>query len=588
MAMRVEKTQSIDHLGIVSAIVFNLKIVEEIDSRIPVTDKSHVSMGQRVLAMILNGLGFTNERLYLVPQFFENKPLDILIGPGVEAWHLNDDCLGRALDAIYEYGTTKLFSEIAFAIAIARNLSGMFSHLDTTTLSLFGSYDTDNIDKTDVEPVSTPASNLTPLSKSIRDSLADPDVSKKPVVITHGHSKDHRPDLKQVVLSMVTTGPAGIPIFMEVLDGNNSDKVSFHNTINKVSAIRKELSLAPIFKWVADSALYTKDKLLNHNNKLIWITRVPATLANVKSLTQMPDENFEWVEIDSGYRFTSLCSTYGGIRQRWLLIFSKQAYDREISTFEKKLSDQEKSIQNELWHFGNRGFSCIEDAYAALIELTSKWKFHYLHDIKINEILHFEGKGRPKKDRLPTSVEYKIACTISRNELAIQLMRNTKGRFILATNDMEMNEKDMYTMSDIDVFNEYKAQSQVERGFRFIKDPWFMVDSVFLKKPERIEALMMIMTLTLLVYNIGEYELREKLKNNNDTVPNQVGKQVKNPTLRWVFQLMQGIHVVYISTTHIEYSAEKVVTNITEGIEKIIRYFGLYAINIYMLPNTAP
>ncbi|MCP4653730.1 MAG: DUF4277 domain-containing protein, partial [Candidatus Omnitrophica bacterium] len=140
MKIKEIRSTNLDHQGIISAIVFNLKIVEEIDKRIPVTDKSHVSMGQRVLAMILNGLGFTNERLYLVPLFFENKPLGRLIGPGIEPGHLNDDCLGRALDTIAEYGTTKLFSEIAFAIAVAQNLVGKSAHLDTTSLSVFGDY----------------------------------------------------------------------------------------------------------------------------------------------------------------------------------------------------------------------------------------------------------------------------------------------------------------------------------------------------------------------------------------------------------------------------------------------------------------
>jgi transposase len=51
--------------------------------------------------MLLNGLGFTNRQLYLVPQFFENKPLELLIRDGIEANNLNDTVLGRALDSLY-------------------------------------------------------------------------------------------------------------------------------------------------------------------------------------------------------------------------------------------------------------------------------------------------------------------------------------------------------------------------------------------------------------------------------------------------------------------------------------------------------
>jgi transposase len=72
----------------------------------------------------------------------------------------------------------------------------------------------------------------------------------------------------------------------------------------------------------------------------------------------------------------------------------------------------------------------------------------------------------------------------------------------------------------------------VEGGFRFLKDPWFMVDSTFLKLPSRIEALMMIMTLCLLVYNVGQYRLRKSLEAQNTTLPNQLGKEISNPTLK--------------------------------------------------------
>ena len=67
-------------------------------------EQRQVSVGQCVKAMILNGLGFVNRALYLMPHFFKDKPVERLLGEGVAAEHLNDDALGRALDAIYAYG----------------------------------------------------------------------------------------------------------------------------------------------------------------------------------------------------------------------------------------------------------------------------------------------------------------------------------------------------------------------------------------------------------------------------------------------------------------------------------------------------
>ncbi len=98
-----------------------------------------------------------------------------------------------------------------------------------------------------------------------------------------------------------------------------------------------------------------------------------------------------------------------------------------------------------------------------------------------------------------------------------------------------------------EILDLYKSQQKVERGFRFLKDPWFMVDGFYLKKPERIETLMAIMILTLFVYNYGQYKLRKALKDAKETLLNQKGKNVTKPTLKWVFQLMQGISVVLIN-----------------------------------------
>ncbi len=88
------------------------------------------------------------------------------------------------------------------------------------------------------------------------------------------------------------------------------------------------------------------------------------------------------------------------------------------------------------------------------------------------------------------------------------------------------------------MLGDYKTQQDVEGGFRFLKDPWFMLDSVFLKKPSRISALMMVMTLCLMVYNVAEHRMRKNLVANEETLPNQKGKAISNPTLRWVFQII--------------------------------------------------
>jgi transposase len=97
-----------------------------------------VTVGHAVKAMVLNGLGFVNQQLYLVPHFFHNKPLPRLIAPGIQASYLNDDTLGRALDTPYETGLTELYSLIAATAAKRLGLAPTFTHLATTSFHVDG------------------------------------------------------------------------------------------------------------------------------------------------------------------------------------------------------------------------------------------------------------------------------------------------------------------------------------------------------------------------------------------------------------------------------------------------------------------
>src|SRR5690625_2343889 len=317
------QTATMDHHGLVSALCKDLKIAERIDEKIPFDSQRKVTPGKAVVAMILNGLGFTNRRLYLTPQFFASKPVELLIDPHLHAEDFTDHTLGHALDDLSSYGVSKLFAEVAFSAALENNLLGLTHHLDTTSLSVQGKYEVED----------------------------DPQT----IEITHGYSKDHRPDLNQAVLSLVVNGPSSMPLWMEPLDGNSSDKTSFHETINRVHEFQKQID--PRSKWVADSALYTKNRLLK-NNDFKWLTRVPETIKEAKNLLEIADKEISWVELEKGYKTCSLSSHYGGIEQRWLLVFSQQAYQREEKTLEKRLAFREQELKKQLWHLGNEVFAC--------------------------------------------------------------------------------------------------------------------------------------------------------------------------------------------------------------------------------------
>ncbi|MCH9763193.1 MAG: IS1634 family transposase [Gammaproteobacteria bacterium] len=529
-------TEVIDHHGLVAAVSRDLGIAEKINRRIGSKDpRRKIQPGLATVAMIINGLGFTNRRLYLTPQFFQSKAMESLFEENVCAKDFDDHALGKALDEIADYGSSKLFGEMAFEIAMEQGVLGPKAHLDSTSFVLHGEY----------------ADNS----------------SEEMIEVTHGYSKDHRPDLKQVMMSLTMSGAANLPIWMEPLNGNSSDKTSFHETIGRVCAFQKQLKTADDFFWVADSALYVPDKLLACSD-INWLSRVPENIKACANLVSVPSEDVQWTNGENGYKWTEVCSKHGDIKQRWLLVFSQQAYDRESKTLMRRIAKEEAECLKASRNLDKQVFGCLHDAEKHVIQLNKKYRYHVLQTI-IEPIEKYECRGRPNPLTPKVLAGYRVICTVQKNEEQITSVFNKKGRFILATNQLNQEE-----LPAEKILTQYKEQQSVEGGFRFLKDPWFMVDSFFVKTKRRIEALMMIMTLCLLVYNFAQYRVRKNLKDQNENLPNQLGKPINNPTVKWLFQCMEGISIIKTGT-------QAMIANLDDLKCKIITLFGATACQIY-------
>jgi transposase len=542
----------LDHLGLVATTIEKIGLIGKIDSRLPLAN-SKTTMGQRIAAMIFNGLGFIDDRLYMFPEFLSNKPIDRLFKGNLRAENFNDDALGRCLDSIYEYGVTKLFSEIAFEIGIEQKLLGRTFNVDTTSLTVYGEYEEVEIN----EP------------KKVGQDLISSDPSEG-ATPKHGYSKDHRPDLKQMVLNLATTGSAGFPIWMEAHSGNASDKKILQEAAKRMSTLCKGLKEAPSFMTVGDSAIY--DACIKEAGDMLWLTRVPERHKAAKNLLQYSDETYGWRTLSNGYKICVVETRYRNVHQRWAIVYSEQAYQRECKTMEKHIQSIEEKLTKELWHLGNQTFHCENDANDALTEFNKKLSYHKV-SATITPLFQHKGKGRPTKDAIPKIIGYQITGELSRDDDKIAIIRNGKGRFLLATNQL-----DIEALPDEDILSEYKGQSKTESGFKFIKDDTFEVSSIFLKKPGRIAALMMVMTLCLMIYAIAQFELRSALAAAEDTIPTQTKKETCKPSMKWVYRLFQGVQVI---TLTIQEVTQEIVINLKAVQKKIIRYFGVRAMEIY-------
>ena len=151
--------ERLDHLGLISSVINDLRLIDMVDTRLVPDEQEEITPGQAVAGMILNGLGFANRPLSLTPQFFMNKPLDLLFRREIRAEMFNRFKLGRTLDEVHAYGCDLLFSELALAVCVQEGIDQRFHHLDTTSFSLSGDY--------------------------------VPESDEQAITITHGYSKDH-------------------------------------------------------------------------------------------------------------------------------------------------------------------------------------------------------------------------------------------------------------------------------------------------------------------------------------------------------------------------------------------------------------
>jgi transposase len=500
------ETQRIDHLGIVAGVCQEISLIEQIDGQVKTSERK-VSCGKGSQAMILNALGFVGRALYLTPDYFENKPVDLLIGPELSGSDFNDDTLARCLDDLYEAGVTEVFYKVAAHALQVYGIQSKFVHLDSSSFHLHGAYDRQ-------EP------------------------GQEAITITYGYSKDHRPDLKQVVVQLITSYKSALPVWFEALSGNSNDKKTFTAT---VKAYCKQLSVSERAYVVMDSAGFTAATLKAAEEQDVrWLMRVPETLAQAKQLVRDTLEA-DMSEIEPGYKGNEVESEYAGVKQRWLIIFSEAAQVRELKTLEKAQAKELEAAQKEWRKIEGQTFNCVADAEQALAQFNKRWKYHQA-TAQVNPITQYARRGRPSAEDQKEVIGYNLQGSVEVNATAVDDAKGTLGRFIIATNEL-----DVELLSVAGMLENYTDQGiSVERGFRFLKDPLFFANSLFLKKPERIMALLMIMGLALLVYFLAERKLRLALKAMNATIPNQLRKPTQTPTIRWVFQMFQGLDILLI------------------------------------------
>ena len=439
------------------------------------------------------------------------------------------------MDKLFIKGLAEIFLAISSQVIEKFNISLKSSHLDSTSLHLHGEYNN-----------SLP--NVIIHNNSSNSEIESP----RPIEITYGYSRDHRPDLKQFIIDLISSGDGDVPIFLKTASGNQSDSSSFAKIfLEYKEQMQKEEIKNEDSLMVADAALYNA-KNISSLSGTKWLCRVPMTIGLAKDVVStLLSPDFISSSL-TGYYYSVVKSNYGGVEQRWLVVESTERKESDLRQLEKRISKSKNSASDKLKKLLNSKFNSRDCAVKAVDNLNKKLKYH-----QIDNISYFERESDNKKDKINF---YQVDASLSENINAIKIAYQSAGRFVLATNILD--EK---SLSNDEMLSEYKAQQSCERGFGFLKDPLFFADSIFLKSPERIEAMAMIMGLCLLVYTLAQRQIRKALSAAESTIKNQLGKSVNNPTMRWIFQCFQSIHLV-------EFDDEISISNLTEERKYILSF----------------
>ena len=297
-------SKRLDHHGIVAGVIKDLGLIPLIDETLGSSGCEEISEGEAVAAMIINGLGFTDRPLSLTPQFFNQVPVEELFREGVEASHFNRHKLSRALEKIQKYGSSRFFLLLANSAAQQEGIAkDKPVSLDTTSFSVTG------------------------------EKYEDTDENE--VRISHGFSKDHRPDLPQIIQELIVSHDGSVPLAMCCHSGNDSDNTVF---TERCEELKSKLEFSEGDKiLVADSKLYC-EKNSGHLKEISFVTRIPETIAAARELIQKScSEPDEWEAFGGEYQCKRYSIEHYGIDQTWIIAYSQQGLLRASKGIEKTL-----------------------------------------------------------------------------------------------------------------------------------------------------------------------------------------------------------------------------------------------------------
>ncbi len=517
-AMEGAATYNVGLGVVVREFVQRMQFVETLNEMLPWDAKQcAVSPGQRILAVVM---AFIEDRraLYLMPELYEDRDVELLLGAGVRAGQLNDKALGRALDKLWDADAKRVYSTICFRAVEAYEVTIGRLHCDTTSISLEGAYE-----------------------------HQDGEGPK----IALGFSKDLRPDLLQFKLGATVTAE-GIPLAGDVFAGNETDQKWDLAALTWLEgwigrAEREELL------FVADSALVTNDNLGHlDQDGYRFVSRLPdsyayATAARAEALFGPADK---WVDIGtlapgkkaSHYQLREVSGAIEGRDYRLVVVQSSNLFALKRKTLTRQQEKEREAIERLGRKFARESFSCHEDAEAALAAQLGALGLRFWTaqgDVEPVLLEPPRRRGRPAQDAVshpPTTIFRVHVAPAKEDKEAFERECRWQSTFVLISNAAA-------SYSAEGLFLAYRGQGQVESAFKWIKGP-VRISPVFLKSATRIAAFGYVALMAYLVYALVQRAIRLALPDGEALAIE--GRKTDRPTAQAVFNVVRKAKVLHV------------------------------------------
>jgi transposase len=512
----------VQHLPIVKAYADKIGLVEAINAVVPT--EMAVDPGTIVLGMILETLSGRSP-LYRLEEFFTHQDTALLLGKAVAPEAFQDDTVGRVLDRLDDIGTMKVFTACAVRADRVCGFDKRYIHFDTTSIMVYGDYR---------------------LSEEAKES-------EEPFRITYGYSKDKRPDLKQFVFSTLGVDRA-VPLWGQPHDGNASDKTVNNTLLSDIATFLAPHGVAPGADIdVADAALVTEENLTALGDTR-FITRLPATYNACGRLIAEAVAHNTWTALGviahtpptphrpgTAYQAYEGEVTLYGTPDRAVVIHSSAQDKRRQQRLERAIQASQSTLQTTARAAEPQVYVCRADAEAAAAQLQAVHTASHLLEVTVEERPQY-GRGRPSatKPRAVKAMRYGLQTTVSAQTARIAGLYEEAGCFVRLTN--------VSTAGDLahragEVLTVDKEPHGTEQNDGFLKDP-VIVNSLFLKQPERIEALGLVLLLALLIWRLMERAMRRHVETTGTLLTGWDKKATERPTSFMMVTKFAGVLVL--------------------------------------------